>query len=120
MSASALKGRRIPAQGATLGIQPWVSNPGYPTLDIRGDRSGVLPRYSRNAATGGIGQTPSIQEYAAFLQNAGDGVDGTQGVALGWYAVSRWDTRSRSHSPDHSHLSAHFMESTQAIQGTSP
>ena len=30
--------------------------------------------------------------YGAFLQNAGVGWWGTQSVALGWYAVSRWDT----------------------------
>ena len=47
-------------------VQPLVSK------KTRETRSGVLPRYSRNAATGRIGQTPSIQEYAAFLQNAGE------------------------------------------------
>ncbi len=30
--------------------------------------------------------------YAAFLQNAGLGLGGSQSVALGWYTVSLWDT----------------------------
>jgi len=41
-----------------------------------------------------------------------------QGCTLGWYAVFRWETRSRSCSPDHSHSSAHLIESSQVIQGT--
>ena len=53
---------------------------------------------------------PSIQEYAAFLQNAGQNAggcpDGTQGVALGWYAVSLRDTRNVQRSTrDKTHAS---------------
>jgi hypothetical protein len=36
-----------------------------------------------------------MQGYAAFLQNAGLGLGGTQSGALGWYTVSRWDTGRR-------------------------
>ncbi|RFC49734.1 MAG: hypothetical protein DVB22_002438, partial [Verrucomicrobia bacterium] len=34
-----------------------------------------------------------VRGYAAFLQNAGLGWGRAQSVALGWYTVSRWDTR---------------------------
>jgi hypothetical protein len=36
-----------------------------------------------------------MRGYAAFLQNAGLGLGGTQSDALGWDAVSRWDTGRR-------------------------
>ena len=71
-------------------------NPGYP-------RPPPIRRSEGTPQRVGLGRRHSYQEYAAFLQNAGGCRDGTQGVALGWYAVSRWDTRSRSRSPNHSH-----------------
>ena len=80
-------------------MQPWVS---------KETRSGVL-KERRNG-----------WDYAAFLQDAGDAVDGTKRIALGWYAVFRWDTRTRSCSPDHSHPSAHLIESRQVSQGACP
>jgi hypothetical protein len=54
------------------------------------------------------------------FRTPGDAVDGTQGVALGWYAVSRWDTRNRSCSTDQSHSSAHLIELRQVILGACP
>ena len=36
-----------------------------------------------------------MRGYAAFLQNAGLGLGGTQSEALGWHTVSRWDTGRR-------------------------
>ena len=102
-SASALKGRRIPAQGATLGIR------GPPVR-----RSEGTPQRA------GLGRRPLITNMRRSFRTPGDAVDGTQGVALGWYAVSRWDTRNRSCSTDQSHSSAHLIELRQVIQGACP
>jgi hypothetical protein len=89
VSVSALKGRRIPAQGATLGMR------GPPIRRSEGTPQRV-----------GLGRRPRIPNMRRSFRTPVDAVDGTQGVALGWYAVSRWDTRSRSCSPDHRHSSA--------------
>ena len=97
----------------TLGIQPWVSNPGYPRPPSQAFCQGTAGTPQRV----GLGRRPLFKNMRRSFRTPGDAVDGTQGVALGWYAVSRWDTRSRSSSPNHGHSSAHRMESGQVIQG---
>ena len=102
MSASALKGRRTPTQGATLGIRPWVSEE---TDQVFCQGTAGTPQRV------GLGRRPLFKNMRRSFRTLGNVVDGTQGVALGWYAVSRWDTPSRSSSHDHRHSSAHLMES---------
>ena len=84
-------------------------NPGYPWNPNQAFCQGTAGTPQRV----GLGRRPRFTNRRRSFRTPGDTVDGTQGVALGWYAVSRWDTRSRSPSPDHSHSSNHLVRSLQ-------
>ena len=83
------KGQRIPAQGATLGMERWAWTRGTDWW-VWTHRYGTGDRYG----TGGQCDDPR-RSVRMRMYSSHD----TQGVALGWYALPRWGRNWSRASP---------------------